>query len=239
MNSERRPLYLVLVIGVFFVAGLITVLLGGEDGANPSEPLPPDDSGSVLILGVDDMGAEDPQLVAVWHATFSPQNRDLVLFGEAIDRPVCADQLTTLSDLFQWSSQSGLSQAFLEAFSDPAPGSYVVLDEFGFAAVIDELEGVVLDGTQLQGDQVVAVLRTLYGNPSALLTSQEQFLIALGERLPSVSGSIDLNRLLELMPEHAYTSVPPQDLLTLYLGLQPLEEASILIYASVSEPIDC
>jgi hypothetical protein len=64
------------------------------------------------------------------------------------------------------------------------------------------------------------------------LTSQEQFLIVLGAKVIANAANIDLNRLLELIPSHAYTSVPPQELLTTYLRLQPLDPGSILVWAS-------
>jgi hypothetical protein len=88
-----------------------------------------------------------------------------------------------------------------------------------------------LNGAHLQGNQVTAVLRTLYSNPRGSLTTQEQFLIALGTKAATDAAKVDLNRLLELIPAHAFTSLPPQDLLTTYLRLQPLDPGSILVWA--------
>jgi anionic cell wall polymer biosynthesis LytR-Cps2A-Psr (LCP) family protein len=133
-----------------------------------------------------------------------------------------------LEDLFSWDPSGGVAVEFLAAFEDIP---YVIADEAAFAALIDELEGLELNGAHLQGNQVVALMRTLYGNPGGSLTSQEQFLIALGAKAASDAANVDLNRLLELIPAHAFTSVPPQNLLTTYLRLQPLDPGSILVWA--------
>ena len=138
------------------------------------------------------------------------------------------NQPNTLTDLFSWDPSSGVAPEFLAAFEDIP---YVIADETAFSALIDELEGLDLNGAHLQGNQVVAVMRTLYGNPRGSLTSQEQFLIAIGGKAAADAANVDLNRLLELIPGHAFTSVPPQDLLTTYLRLQPLDPGSILVWA--------
>ena len=228
MSSQRRPLVVVLIIASFFAAGLLTVLLGGESSPDPVETLEAPPSESVLIIGVDDLSAPNPMLVAVWQATYSYSNRDVILLGQSVDSLTCGNQPKTLTDLFSWDPSSGVAPEFLAAFDDMP---FVIADETAFAALIDELEGLELNGAHLQGNQVVAVMRTLYGNPRGSLTSQEQFLIAIGGKAASDAANVDLNRLLELIPGHAFTSIPPQDLLTTYLRLQPLDPGSILVWA--------
>jgi hypothetical protein len=228
MSSQRRPLVVVLIIASFFAAGLLTVLLGGEPSSSPTEIPEVAPSESVLIIGVDDLSAPTPRLVAVWQATYSHSDRDVILLGQSVDSLVCGSQPATLSDLFSWDRSSGVDPEFLAAF-DEMP--FVIADETAFAEVIDELEGLDLNGAHLQGNQVTAVLRTLYSSPKGSLTTQEQFLIALGGKAATDAANVDLNRLLELIPEHAFTSIPPQDLLTTYLRLQPLDPGSILVWA--------
>jgi hypothetical protein len=240
MPNQRRPTLPYLIIGLFFLAGIGTVLLGADRAIEPIT-----DAGSgetnqtILVLGVDDLSAASPRLVAVWHATFSAENRDLLLYGEPVDRQVCNGQAATLQELFQWDPESGLRPEFLAAFGSSSPGAYVVADEQAFTRLIDELEGLELDGTQLNGDQVIAVLRTLYGNPLGALTTQEQFLIALGQRAAEIESSVNLNSLTDLIPTHAFSSVPPQELLTIYLRLQPLESSSILVFAPPPADQEC
>jgi len=234
MSSQRRPLVVVLIIASFFAAGLLTVLLGGDSSPEPTGTPKADRSESVLIIGVDDLSAPTPGLVAVWQATYSYANRDVILLGRSVDSLVCGNQPATLSELFSWDPSSGVAIEFLAAFEEMP---FVIADEAAFSTLIDELEGLDLNGAHLQGNQVTAVLRTLYGNPRGSLTTQEQFLIALGGKVASNAANVDLNRLLELIPAHAYTSVPPQDLLTTYLRLQPLDPGSILVWAS-GEPAD-
>jgi hypothetical protein len=228
MSSQRRPLVVVLIIASFFAAGLLTVLLGGDASPTPIEIPEVAPSESVLIIGVDDLSASSPMLVAVWQATYSHSDRDVILLGQAADSVACRNQPATLTELFAWDHATGIAPEFLAAF-DEMP--FVIADETAFAALIDELEGLDLNGAHLQGNQVTAVLRTLYSNPRGSLTTQEQFLIALGSKAATDAAKVDLNRLLELIPEHAFTSIPPQDLLTTYLRLQPLDPGSILVWA--------
>ncbi len=234
MSSQRRPLVVVLIIVSFFAAGLLTVLLGGESSPEPTRTPEAEPGESVLIIGVDDLTAPTPGLVAVWQATYSHANRDVILLGRSVDSLVCGNRPATLSELFSWDPSGGVAAEFLAAFEEMP---FVIADEIAFSALIDELEGLELNGAHLQGNQVTAVLRTLYSNPGGSLTTQEQFLIALGAKLASSAAKVDLNRLLELIPAHAYTSVPPQDLLTTFLRLQPLDPGSILVWAP-AEPAD-
>ena len=236
MSSQRRPLVVVLIIASFFAAGLLTVLLGGEPSPEPTGTPEADPSESVLIIGVDDLSAPTPRLVAVWQATYSHTNRDVILFGRSVDSLICGNQPAPLSELFSWDPSSGVAPEFLAGFEEMP---FVIADETAFSALIDELEGLELNGAHLQGNQVTAVLRTLYGNPGGSLTTQEQFLIALGGKAASNAANVDLNRLLELIPDHAYTSVPPQDLLTTYLRLQPLDPGSILVWAAAESAESC
>ena len=158
------------------------------------------------------------------------QNGDLLLQGAATDQSVCEPRESTLEDLFGWSAETGLAPEFVQQFGDIP---YVVVDENAFAALVDEVDGVLLNGARLDGAQVLAVLRTLYGNPAASLATQEQFVIALGNRASSGLEGVDLNRLIEHIPENAFSSVAPQELLTTYLRLQPLNPNSILVWAPI------
>ena len=237
MASQRRPLVVVLIIGGSLAAGLLTVYLGGKPSQETIAIAPSfERNETVLIIGVDDLGAPEPRLVSVWQATYSAQNGDLLLQGSPTDGLVCGAQAVPMQHLFQWSPESGVSPEFLESFGDMP---YVVVDESGFGALIDELEGFELNGAHLSGAQVIAVLRTLYGNPPGSLATQEQFVIALSSRAAAGIEGVDLNRLLELIPDHAYTSVAPQELLTTYLRLQPLKPGSILVWAPNDGPYSC
>lgn len=239
MTSQRRPTFVLFIIAVFFVAGVMTVVLGGDPGESPGTPAPGVLGESVLVLGVDDLTGRSPRLVAVWHASFSPDGRELLLLGDPVDRPVCDSQSENLQQLFLWDPEQGVGEEFLAAFGDDQPTAYVVADEVAFAGLIDQLSGVELNGALLESDQVIAVMRSLYQNPAGLLTSQEQFLIALSQRGAEAGSRVDLNSLVELIPRHAYSSVPPQQLFTLYLRLQPLDSSSILVFAPPTSSSAC
>jgi hypothetical protein len=239
MTQQRRPVVVVIVLALFFVAGLVTVLVGGQSAGGSGGTPQTDSTETILILGVDNLAAAQPELVAVWLATFSSEQRDVILFGQPIDGVVCGSSPATLQELFAWEPQVGPSLAFLASLGATVPDAVVVADEAAFTTLIDELHGLNLNGTEFDGNQVVAVLRSLYQNPAGLLTSQEQFLISLSQRATEPGGQVDLTRLTQLIPEHAYTSVPPQDLITLYLRLLPLGPSSILVFAPQNQAVAC
>ena len=85
MSSQRRPLVVVLIIVSFFAAGLLTVVLGGESSPETTRTPEAEPGESVLIIGVDDLTAPTPGLVAVWQATYSHANRDVILLGRSAD----------------------------------------------------------------------------------------------------------------------------------------------------------
>lgn len=239
MTTQRRPSVVLIIIAVFFVAGVATVLLGAEPGTSPIDQTEQSSGERVLILGVDDLTAASPRLVSVWHANFSADGGELLFLGEPVDRPLCDGSGSTLRELFVWDPERGVPSGFLAEVEGPMPGSYVVVDEVAFHSLIEQLGGVELNGALLEADQVIAVLRTLYQNPAGLLTSQEQFLIALSSRAAEAGSRVDLNSLVELIPQHAYSSSPPQELFTLYLRLQPLDSSSILVFAPPASEQAC
>jgi len=228
----------------FFLLGVASVVLRpSSPAATPAtasaEPSPPPDAPqtTILILGVDDLRSDPPHLRAVWLAAYRPPGPSIYLFGLPTDAQSPAGAV--LEDLFSWGPQGGLSSEFLDAVASLSPVTLdvtAVLDETAFAAMIDFLGGIDLKGGRVGGREVVAVMGLLSGDASASLEAQRQLLGAMALRMVDIGPGTELQPLADLVPNHAYLSVPVTDLLTRLAPLLPLDPANILISLPLPAP---
>ncbi len=223
-----------MVAGVAFAIGLASVLIGraqrGRQPAAPSDLQAPltavsENQVSLLILGVDRLLAPQPQLEAVWVATYRPPGRDLFLFGLPTNyyRP---GQEGDLQTLFRWTPGGDLPTAFQESLRGALPLDYqvvIVLDQVAFAGLVDFLGGVTYQGAELDGQETVAALDLMVHGPEAALRAQQQLLEALAFQAAGMSTTPEITPLLAYLPEHAYLSVPPEEALAMLAPLFPLD----------------
>lgn len=248
----RRPslAILLVVMGVCFVFGILMVLVsqsGRPASASPTptptfiSPQRPDQQ-TILILGVDGLAETTPKLEAVWIATYRLPAKDLFLLGVPTDLKPDEDSPNRLSDLFAWSAERGVDPAFIQELQLIVPlpmNAVVVLDEEGFGALIDYLGGIEVNGAEMSGAQVRSVVGLLRDNPSALLTTQQHFVVAMAARVSSLDSHPDLSPLLELLPDHAFISVDIKVLVDEVAPLLPLRPETIHIdlpWAQASPP---
>lgn len=228
---------LIWIAAGFFLLGLASVLLRpAPSGGNPSStstpatPEPDAPQTTVLILGVDDLSSDAPSLQAVWVAAQRPPGREVFLFGLPVD--AAGPDGEGLQDSFSWSRRNGPSQEFREAVESLSPVSLdviVALDEAGFARLIDFLGGVELEQGTVGGSQVLGILGLFSGDASARLEAQRGLLEALVQRIGRVGPGTDLQALVDLVPQHAYLSIPAADALTRLAPLLPLAPGEIRI----------
>jgi len=242
-----RAVLIVAAIG-FFALGLVSTLMrpaGGPPDAlpTPESELPPTPAVgapqiTVLILGVDSLQAEDPNLVAVWLASFRPPGKEVFLFGFPLDHPLRRGG--TLSETFSWSGEP--SSEFLASLNSVAPlplDAVVALDSEGFATLIDFLGGVPTGEATVGGAAALNILDLLRGDPAASLLAQARLLEALATQVRVVQPGTDLQPLMALVPGHAYLSVSVDAGLTLIAPYLPLEPGRIhlsLPAAQAGEP---
>ena len=245
----RRPsISLILVVMlVCFIFGIVTVLVsqqGRPGAASPTitptfiSPQRPDQQ-TIILLGVDDLARGEPVLEAVWFATFRLPAKDLFLFGMPVDLKPYEESADSLNDMFAWHAEQGVEPAFIQALYEIvplAPNAVVVLDEQGFAAVIDYLGGIEVNGAQMDGAQVVSVVGLLRDNPPALLSTQQHFVESMAARVVDLEGHPDLTPLLAIIPEHGFLSVEVKVLVDELAPLMPLEPAMIHIDLPWAQP---
>jgi hypothetical protein len=252
IKRPSLPLVL-LVLSICFVAGLVSVLISQNDDGLPSTPqgmeasstthLPGTDATSspqttILILGVDQLGTENPQLRAIWFATFRLPGRDVFLFGIPLDLPVAAQPELRLHDLFRWSANQGPDALFMQALYAELPLAIDVilaLDEVGFAALIDYMGGVTLESGTLDGNQVIGVLELVEDQPRAALEVQGRLVRALRDKAPELGSTPDLSPLMALIPEHAFSSIPAINVVAMINPLLPIQSETVHIEIMIGE----
>jgi hypothetical protein len=239
--TRRRPIaILAVVMLVFFVFGVLTVFVSQQGQPRTASPtstptfIPPrrPDQQTIILLGVDDLGSSNPALEAVWFATYRLPAKDLFLFGMPTDLKPYDDSADRLSGMFAWRSDSGVDPDFIQALHEIVPltpNAIVVLDEAGFAAVVDYLGGIEVNGAKMDGAQVVSVVGMLRENPAASLSTQQHFVEAMSKRVADLEEHPDLTPLLSILPEHGFLSVDIKVLVDAVAPLMPLEPEMIHI----------
>lgn len=240
--SPPFAFWLALAAGVAFAIGLASVFIGGpppeDKSAAPAEaqaPLTavPENQVSLLILGVDDLTAAQPQLEAVWVATYKPPGRDLFLFGLPTDYHA-PGQEGDLRSLFQWVPEDSLPPAFHESLREALPLDYqvvIVLDRVAFAGLVDFLGGVAYQGAELDGQETVAALDLMVHGPEAALQAQQELIQALLTKAAGLDPTPELTPLTRYLPDHAYLSAPSAQVVALVTPLLPLDPARVHVTA--------
>lgn len=246
MKRPSLPLVLFVLL-ICFVAGLASVLLSQRDdgfpplspGTDPSRTTHPPGTNAtsspqttILILGVDHLNSEDPELLAIWFATFRLPGTELFLFGIPVDVPVAAQPDLRLRDLFRWSNDQGADALFQQALFAELPLTIdviLVLDKVGFAALVDFMGGVTLESGTLDGNQVIGVLELVEDQPRAALEIQGRLVRALRDKAYVLGSTPDLSPLMALIPENAYSSIPAINVVTLITPLLPIRSDAVHI----------
>ena len=250
MRMKTPAMYLILLILVCFVAGVLSILIRPDQlralvatSINPERTLPPNTSTDVpdesvtdgeitiLVLGVDHIADPEGKLLAVWLLSFNSQDKQLNLLGLPLDLPISVDQ-PSLGEAFDLWIPPEYGASFIHSLSALAPSpiqGLAVLDEQGFAVLLDYFGGVDLDDQHLDGSSVIGSLRLTYENPQAALRLQARVLESLKLKVQSLGTTPELTMLTSLSPIHAYTSPSPPELTTLAIPLLPLNPELISI----------
>jgi len=222
---------------VCFAAGAISVLLQREQQdaipqSTPFEsieiaPSAPIQSGavSVLVLGVDEIKQDKPNLLSIWFISFQPPDKKIHLLGLPSDLLLPNTEIP-LSEAFSLWEAPDYGADFITAMDHFSPHpifGIAVLDEDGFSVLIDYLGGFSLDDQTYDGASAIGTLRLLEDQPLVALKLQAQILRALSVKVPDLGETPELTPLTLLLPENAYTSPSPAQLATLASPLLPLQ----------------
>jgi len=110
-----------------------------------------------------------------------------------------------------------------------SPALVVVLDEVGFATLIDFLNSVARDREAMDGATVIGFLNLIADKPQTLLETQATILAELRHKTPDFNEQVDFTRLNDLIPAHAYLSASVPEAFALLSPLLPIDPESIHI----------
>jgi hypothetical protein len=238
---------LLIVFLVCFAAGLLSVVVRGISHKNPAEDtvvlVPQSETGArttsqssdqmtALIVGVDNLDNSEPTLLAIWVATHQPPGNDIFLHGILINKQIGDEGQQPLNQVFEWSAESGIGPSFLSQLRQELqrdPDAIFVLDEYAFAALVDFAGGVILNGNWRTGAEVIDVLKLFYNDPVTSLSMQARVLEELSFQAPQLGDTFEVTPLVELIPDHAYSSMPITKAIMLLGRLLPFKQDNIHI----------
>ena len=221
---KPRTIAALILASVSFCIGLYSVVMGDRTTASPGSSLISlfqgdgisswlsgfdDERTTILFLGVDRFDRPDPVLQAVWIITLHPTEKEVLFSGVPTDLALDDAGVVRLSSFFAWNSESGVTPPFIEALERALRiqvGTIAVLDEGGFAALVDYLGGLPVEGGLLNGDQVIALHTVFQDDPVGLVRLQASVLENIEPQIRKLGAAPDLEPLLALIPEHAQLS---------------------------------
>jgi len=169
-------------------------------------------------------------LRATWIITFRPPRRSIFLYGLPTNAPIEGQDLVTLAPMFAWSSEGGVDPLFLDTLARTVPlqpDATALMDETAFAALVDFVGGVELNGTTFGGNEVLGFLSLVMEEPEASLASQSRLIEAMVRRLPSLGALPDVSPLQWLVPDHAHLTLPVNQMIGLLSPLLPVDPTEV------------
>jgi hypothetical protein len=242
--TKRPPLAVILlVIVICFVLGLLNVLLREpeEHSSNPTPFLPspgeptPSSISNILIIGVDDLRHTAPKLRAVWIATYRSNENVIYLHGIPLNANIPGEEDAQLSDIFEWTPETGLSREFSNQLYEIIPldpNLTIILDDSAFARTIDYLGGVEIRGKTLDGESVLTFLSISWDQPEILIQNQADIVRSIIPKALNLPETPELTDLLALIPDHASLSLEISEAVGLILPLRKTPSDSIFIILS-------
>ncbi len=189
---------------------------GGQAEAPRVEPTPRTGQRTVLVVGVDDLKAEQPRLQSVWLAMYIPSSPGLTLaplYPAITDSQPQANE--DLRAAFALTPERTPAPAFTEAIQryDLRWNQYVVLDAAGLATLVDFFGGVELGATRLDGAAIIRYLADHEGEVGTAIESQAALMKALCARSNQAGEQIDVYQLFTLLDGHLSTSMTAASIL--------------------------
>jgi hypothetical protein len=170
-----------LVLSIFLGLGNNSLVQGLAMPGYVPPPLSPPATGqrNLLVIGIDDLSSPSPRLESVWLVSYFPGHSVFTLF------PIYPDILENgksdrqaLAKDFSLDAHDTPNQAFFDLMGrETWWNNYLVIDEAGWAAILDFLGGVISDGRPLDGSGARGSL-TLWGDLLASLHAQTELLQA-------------------------------------------------------------
>ena len=171
---------------------------------------------------------QDAELEALWLLTFGTIDDRIELLG--ISHDFLLPDGRNPRQAFSIFDPPDYGADFIGALGDystaPIMG-WVVLDQAGFARLIDYLGGFTLGDQTYDGSRTLGALNLLLNRPQESLKLQARVLQALIEKAPDLGRTPEVTSLTTLVPDHALTSPSAPRLAAMAIPLLPLDPARV------------
>jgi hypothetical protein len=164
----------------------------------------------LLIIGVDRLNVQDPDLESIWLLGYFPNKPHISLVPVYPSPP--SPSLHGQAEIIR--------SIHLTADGHPSPelvrflrkehiwwNGHVILDATGMIELVDLLGGVQIGGQQLNGALAVSSFPPPSEDLPAALTGQTRLLRGMCSQIRQLDPSVDLRKLLNLMPNHLQTDI--------------------------------
>ena len=194
---------------------------------------------TVLVLGIDDLGAAEPSLEAVWLVVYRPPAPRVFVLGLSPETAVSLGdgRAMRLREAFaQAGGKPGRDDPFWGVLQTLAPATPTVtlqLDREGLARLMEFAGGAKVGGVRLSPEQA---LRWMNGQsqagPLEALEAQAELLRGAWEMAVLQDRRADAAAFLQTLDGHLEVSVPTERLLQLVASLLPLESVDVHVQAA-------
>lgn len=178
----------------------------------PTAPITPNKATngqrSVLLIGVDSLETDAPQLESAWLAAFFPTLPQITLL------PIYPNQDRKFEASFALDEERTPVPAFLTALQaeDLWWDSYLIIDRNGLEELTGKIGGIDLGGVTVAGRQVLERLTRARHDPQQALADQITLLRAFCRKTPHLAQVADPDELSQLVASTARTDLAPEQI---------------------------
>lgn len=169
----------------------------------------------ILIVVVDNLQADNPQLATIWLATYFHPRFQITLnpvFPELVSEDLQIEK--SLSDDFEFTVKGEFSQDFQKLIQSRQIhwDNYLYLDEFGLAMLIDEIEGIDLGRGKVSGVRAISQIPLARENAQAALFAYATLARAICRQSGDLVEQAEVLDLYRQLDSHLRTDLPEQSL---------------------------
>lgn len=139
----------------------------------PGASIPNNEQYNLLVIGVDDAQSKEAKLQSIWILAF-PKNMSRLNLVPIFPSPENPVQNLILAEAFQLHNGKP-SQEFWDVMKETNIWwkGHVISDKADLAKLIDLLEGIKVNGEQLNGDQAIRNIPTWQSDPQLAIEQQQ------------------------------------------------------------------
>ena len=163
---------------------------------------------TLLLISVDDLLSDTPRLNSLWLAFYRLNLPRVTILPLYPANP--GAELPGIASAFQLTSSQEPDDRFIDTLHSYNINwdGYLLIDQSGTASLIDWLQGVQIEGIQLDGPSAVNSLIPPWEDEQAALLAQKRLGMGICSQLSTLPANMDwLNLTSQLIPQHLHTNL--------------------------------